>query len=302
VGSFPELVSTGMRRFFWIWLTLLGAFWAARTLLSAAAFQRVERGPGPFFQLVVVPAAQAVLVWWITRERRTAPRQVLRALLTPWLAFLLAWDAVVVEVDWLGGWRLAGWNNALQSLAAGAMVAGSAVRGKWTRRERIWLGLFAAWLPAAGAGFLIPGLHPWLAELPERLVPSLPAGSGAAAVDGVLFILSVGLVLRVQVVWRSRAAAPALLLDLAVGFGLAGAAIVVLDAVLHPDLPAPWGPLVHACAAWAMTCLLCGAWKAFRPTWTGRPAPGRRGPPPASGSPSLPAPRSARPHSGESAS
>jgi len=254
-----------MRRFLWIWLTLLGAFLAARTLLSAAAFQRVERGTGSIFQLVLVPASQAVLVWWITRERQTTPRLVLRAVLTPWLAFFLAWDAVVVEVDWLGGWNLASWNDALQGVAAGAAVAWSAARGRWTRRERIWLWLFAVWLPPAGAGFLIPGLLSRLAELPARLVPGLPAEIGAAAVEATLFILSVGLVLRVQAVWRTRSAAAAWRLDVAIACGLAGAAIVVLNVVLDPALLDPWGPLPHACAAFATTCLLFGAYAAFRP-------------------------------------
>jgi hypothetical protein len=272
-----------MRRFLWIWLTLLGAFWATRALL-AAAFQRVDRGAGSGVQLVLVPAAQAILVWWLTRTSRPAPRLVLRALLTPWLAFFLACDAVVVEADWLGGWHLAGFANALQGLAAGTLVAAAAVRGRWTRRERIWMGLFALWLPAAGAAFLVAGP---------------PVGIGEAAVAGALFVLSVGLVLRVQVIWRARAATPAWLLDLGIACALAGAASVVLDFILHPAHLAPWGAFAHTCATFSLTALLFAAFGAFRPEWTKRPGPDRLGSPPAPGSPSVPDPRPATPHTEE---
>ena len=57
-----------MRRFVWIWLTLLGAFWAARTLVAAATFGRVDQGYGDLVQLVLIPAGQAAVLWWVTRE------------------------------------------------------------------------------------------------------------------------------------------------------------------------------------------------------------------------------------------
>jgi len=59
-----------MRRFLWIWLTLLGAFLAARALL-AVAFQRVDRGADTVVQLVLIPTLQAVVIWWVTRNRRS---------------------------------------------------------------------------------------------------------------------------------------------------------------------------------------------------------------------------------------
>jgi len=90
-----------MRRFVWIWLTLLGAFWAVKTLVSAATFGRIDPGYGDLVQLVLVPAGQAAVLWWVTREARTTPRQVLRALFTPWLAVFFAWDAAVAALGWL---------------------------------------------------------------------------------------------------------------------------------------------------------------------------------------------------------
>jgi len=258
-----------MRRFVWIWLTLLGAFWAVKTLVSAATFGRVDPGYGDLVQLVLVPAGQAAVLWWVTREARTTPRQVLRALFTPWLAVFFAWDTAVAALGWLlpespfftlqGGWNLAGLHNTLQGVAAGAVVALSAVRHRWTPRERIWLALFALWLSAAGLSFLIP----WLGGLPERLLPALPAALAWPAGYGALYVLSVGLVLRVQLIWRDRAAAPAWLLDLAVALSLVAAAIVVLNLARHPYLAEPWSPLAHLGAYWAMTALFLGAYRAF---------------------------------------
>jgi|SRR6185369_10391332 len=258
-----------MRRFIWIWLTLLGAWWTARALIASIAFGRVEQGYGDLVQLALVPAGQAAVLWWVTRETRTTARQALRILVTPWLAIFFAWDAAVSALGWLlpespfftllGGWNLAGLHNTLQGLAAGAVVALSAVRGRWTFRERIWLALFALWIPAAGASFLIP----WLGGLPERLLPALPATLSWPAVYGALYVLSVGLILRIQLIWRSRAAAPAWLLDLGVAFSLVSAALVVLNLARHPYLADPWSSLAHAGAYFAMTAFFLGACRAF---------------------------------------
>jgi hypothetical protein len=58
-----------MRRFLWLWLTLLGAFWAARALVSALIFQRAGHDGGSFLALAAIPTAQAAVLWWVTRER-----------------------------------------------------------------------------------------------------------------------------------------------------------------------------------------------------------------------------------------
>lgn len=258
-----------MRRFVWIWLTLLAALWTARTLIAAVAHGHVEPRYDDLVQLVLLPAGQAAVLWWVTRASRTTPRQAFRILFTPWLALFFAWDAAIAVLGWLlsespfftllGGWNLAGVHNVLQGFAAGIAVALSTVRGRWTPRERLWLALFALWLPASGASFLIP----WLSGLPERLLPTLPAALAWPAVYGSLYVLSVGLVLRVQLIWRERALAPAWLLDLAVAFSLVSAAILVLNLTRHPYLAEPWSPLAHLGAYFAMTALFLGAYRAF---------------------------------------
>lgn len=56
-----------MRRFLWIWLTLLGAWWTAATLVSAVLYQRAERGPDAVLRPVLVTLLQAAVLWWVTR-------------------------------------------------------------------------------------------------------------------------------------------------------------------------------------------------------------------------------------------
>jgi len=58
-----------MRRFLWLWLTLLGAFWAARVLVSLFLFETAGHDGGSFLALAAIPTAQAAVLWWVTRER-----------------------------------------------------------------------------------------------------------------------------------------------------------------------------------------------------------------------------------------
>jgi hypothetical protein len=60
---------SAMRRFLWLWLTLLGAWWAAATLVSAALYQRVPEGLDAVFRPLLVTLLQAAVLWWVTRER-----------------------------------------------------------------------------------------------------------------------------------------------------------------------------------------------------------------------------------------
>jgi hypothetical protein len=56
-----------MRRLLAIWLTLLAAFWLTREAASALLFQSVDRGPGAWAELLIVPALQAAVLGWLTR-------------------------------------------------------------------------------------------------------------------------------------------------------------------------------------------------------------------------------------------
>lgn len=64
-----------MKRLFTLWLTLLGAFWLTRAVVSALLFQSVaDRRGGALFLLVAVPLLQTALVGWLTRPARPKRR------------------------------------------------------------------------------------------------------------------------------------------------------------------------------------------------------------------------------------
>jgi hypothetical protein len=60
-----------MKRFLTLWLTLLGAFWLTRAVVSALFFQQTaDRGGEALFLLIAVPVLQTALVGWLTRPAR----------------------------------------------------------------------------------------------------------------------------------------------------------------------------------------------------------------------------------------
>jgi hypothetical protein len=58
-----------MKRILALWLTLLGAFWLTRELTSALLFQHVDQGPRALAELLLVPALQAAVIAWLTRQK-----------------------------------------------------------------------------------------------------------------------------------------------------------------------------------------------------------------------------------------
>ena len=64
-----------MKRLLTLWLTLLGAFWLTRAVVSALLFQSVaDRGDGALFLLIAVREAYARPAWPLcaVREKRPA--------------------------------------------------------------------------------------------------------------------------------------------------------------------------------------------------------------------------------------
>ncbi|HEX9944476.1 MAG TPA: hypothetical protein VGG03_20895 [Thermoanaerobaculia bacterium] len=57
-----------MKRLLTLWLTLLGAFWLTRAVVSALLFQRAVQGRAALLLLVAVPLAQALVIAWVTRD------------------------------------------------------------------------------------------------------------------------------------------------------------------------------------------------------------------------------------------
>lgn len=87
-----------MRRLLQLWLALLSAYWLTSAVTSSLLLGRVDTGPPALLELVAIPALQAALLGWITRQPG-APRLAL-----PWTAgwallplrFLLALDAAAL--------------------------------------------------------------------------------------------------------------------------------------------------------------------------------------------------------------
>ena len=60
-----------MKRLLTLWLTLLGAFWLTRAVVSALFFQSAaDRRGEALFLLIAVPVLQTALVGWLTRPAR----------------------------------------------------------------------------------------------------------------------------------------------------------------------------------------------------------------------------------------
>lgn len=202
-----------MSRLLALWLTLLAAFWLTRAASSALLFGTVGRGHGETFQLVVVPALQALLVAWATRRPGPSLHSVpvRLALRQPDLRVILLLDAAVLAAGWIflghpwlglaQGRNLPNAWIAIKAGTAGAFLARSS-------RDR-WVLTLAAGLLVL-AVLVLAGL---VGSVPDRMLHWL-------AIHGLLLALGAGLVLETQRRFRRRRPAAALALDWALGLAL----------------------------------------------------------------------------------
>lgn len=58
-----------MKRLLKIWLALLAAFWLTQAAVSALLFETAHRDFGSLVQVAILPALQALLIGWVTRDR-----------------------------------------------------------------------------------------------------------------------------------------------------------------------------------------------------------------------------------------
>lgn len=212
-----------MSRLLALWLTLLAAFWLTRAASSALLFGTAVRGPGEVFQLVVVPALQALLVAWATRRPgpflHSAPVRL--ALRHTDVRGLLILDAAVLAVGWIffgHPWLGLAQGRNLQSAwisiktgTAGAFLARSSKGDRWILALAV--GLLAL------AGLVLAGL---IGPAPDGLLRWL-------VLHGLLLAAGTGLALETQRRFRRHRPAAALALDWAVGLAL----LAGLTAVLH---------------------------------------------------------------------
>lgn len=252
-----------MSRLLALWLTLLAAFWLTRAGTSAVIFGNADRGYEGVVQLVTVPALQALLVAWATRRPGPfAPAVPVRAALRqPDLRVILLLDAAVLVLGWvLGTLAGVGWFSlsqgrnlpsmwiALKAGAAGVVLFRETRRSE--NEEARWLLGFAFALCALALAVLFDLIRP----LPELLLPGQPRVLRWIVIDGLLLSAAVGLLLRVQRIYRGRAAA--LALDWAIGLGLLAGLIAALHLVQRPFLTEPWGSLAATLNSLVATSLL----------------------------------------------
>lgn len=211
-----------MSRLLALWLTLLAAFWLTRAASSALLFGTTGSGHGEAFQLVTVPALQALLVAWATRRPgpflHAVPLRL--ALRQPDLRGLLLLDAAVLILGWIFAghpWLGLAQGRNLQSAwiaiktgTAGAFLARSSKGDRW--------GLALAAVLLVLAGLVLAGL---VGPAPDGLLRWL-------AFHGLLLAVGSGLGLEVQRRFRRRRPAAALALDWALGLALLAGLLAVL--------------------------------------------------------------------------
>lgn len=242
-----------MRRFLALYLLLAPVYFLARVSVSALLFQRVDLRFTAFFELLLVPALQALVLTWLASGRRLSGREALRAarenrFFWPLVALNVA---VLVVGTVLPGMadlprRVAG----IEALAAALLLvlfwrAGSAV-------ERVLVWLVSAGLAAYG----FDAFFPWIRRLPELLLPQRPQALRWLIVYGGLFILAIGGLTALGARLERRSLPAAVLLDLSVGFALVSAAVVVLNIFLRPVVLEPWASVTRACSFLSVAALL----------------------------------------------
>jgi hypothetical protein len=246
-----------MRRVVNLWLALLAAYWLIRAAASSLLFGRVDQGYPALVELLAIPALQAIVLAWATRQRGSLQ------LALPWregwrllpLRGALAIDVSVLAVAWLvpaalrPSWLapsldagLPAWLTALKLAGAAALLVAALCRRGWRARDRLAVAAVAAALLALAA-------EPWRGWLAG--LPGLPAIAASPSLRwfgayGLLTAAALLLVLQAAAALRRHSDAAALAFDWALGLLLAAAGCAALGFKRQPAAAAAlW---VHAAA------------------------------------------------------
>jgi hypothetical protein len=254
----------GMRRVVNLWLALLGAYWLTRAGASSLFFGRIDHDYPALLDLLAIPALQAVVLAWATRQ----PGAVDLAL--PWREAwrLRTWrGALAVDVGILGAswlmpatsrpsWLepsfragLPAWLTAAKLAAAAALLVTALGRRGFRARDRLAVAALAAALLALAAE---PWLG-WLAGLPDRLSMVTAPSLRWYGAYGALTAAAVLLALQAAAALRAYSQAAALACDWALGLLLAAAGCAALGFVRQA------GPAVTAHAPWTAAAATLGS-------------------------------------------
>ena len=256
-----------MSRFLALWLVLALANLVVSALLSLVGFHHVDLRYEAFFQLLVVPTAQATVLTWVrTRWGLIGLASALGATARIPLAAVIALvEAAVLTAGWAmrahhviglaGGGRLQPLWMAAQALAAGVLVGVCALQRSWGRGARGRLLAFATTAVACG---LEPVFHPMrLLTLPlEGRVPTVLQW---LTVYGGIFVVVLVATLVAAATVQHREPLAAFHLEAAAAFGFVVALVTLLGYFLHPFLLEPWGSVARTGLSLAATAALLGA-------------------------------------------
>jgi hypothetical protein len=253
-----------VKRLVAIWLCLFPVVLVLRPAISAYFFRYLDLRYEPFLQLVTVPVAQAIVLWAITRDARSASiaepaKLVWRA---PALLALLAVDAAILVVGW--AYRrdpVLAMTGTLPLAYAGAkaMVAGGgflrlAAAESFLRRRAVFV-LFGAGLIALGSTYFVD----WLALVPNLVLRRRPRVIRWSVVYGLLFATAIGVLFRAQTLLEDDRPAAAGALDVAAALALFAVIPVVSNLFLRAYVIEPWASLVKTCSSLCFTALLIAA-------------------------------------------
>jgi hypothetical protein len=249
-----------VRRLLYLWLALLGAYWAATATLSTIALGRVDQGEIAILSMVAIPIAQALALGWLTRGSRRGPGLPLPAGSAGVIVrILVVVDLAIATVGGLlpedplfslnNGGLVAHLYAALQALAAAGLAAFLARRQRGGR-------LALALLAAALAGYAIDSGFGILSVLPTRLAEERSSFAVWLAVHATAALAGGALLLRLERRWRPDEPRASRALEIALGLGLLAGFGSVLGMRLRPEVGQPIFMFGCLCGFLAITAIL----------------------------------------------
>ncbi len=249
-----------MRRLLYLWLALLGAFWAASATLSTIVLGRVDRGEIAVFSMVAIPIVQALALGWFTRSRRGGPGAPLPTGAAGWvIRALLLLDLLVASIGGLlpedplfslnAGGLVTHLYAAVQALGAAGLAAVAARRERHERWPLLLLAL-------ALGGYAIDSGFGVLSVLPARLAAERSSFAVWLSVHGGAAILGGGLLLHLEQRWRAGHPRASRALEIALGLGILAGLGSILGIRLRPEVGQPLFMIGCLCGFLAITFIL----------------------------------------------
>lgn len=238
-----------MRRYLRFALLLAIANLLAQTLF-VALFRHVDLRFPSVFELILIPALQAVVLVWLAPDQSpVSAYAVLREMAANRFLFpvaaldlaLLAYSSVK-HVEWL---------RAVHGFAAAALVVAVATQLRRIPKDFRWMLLFAAGI----ALFALSSVWNWIAFLPAVL------GRGHTVLRWLaayipLYVAAILALLHTVRVLEQRSRTAALLLDSAVAAALVAAVIVAGNIYFRPYLIEPWRSIESALSWLVVTAIV----------------------------------------------